>query len=492
MKKNPFANLNIFASRKSQLLVFLLTWIFFFIACSRMLYRDGFNTKFQGAGVFSSSEEVSKLWVGGPDYGWYFGAAVSWWGDGVLTNPDWHWVTNLWPPGMVGLNTIALELSNGKFPLFVLGLFTCFIWSLVFTWGIFKCKSRLSKTVYLASLGVFLISPPFNYWFLGQNFALPTGFAVGLTLVALNASEIFEKRASNKGYVAGGLLVGLLLGLAAFFRVSNLWAIYFLIPILLLSIIYHMYRLRQSPKENQNRKNTLLSGKQVKVFSMNMVAIISVSLLLVQVWTTVVTNQAHPSNRSFTTTIPELAFGQNWRTDADLSKSAAWTLEYSTNWACRINPKRCLEIATAEASADRPYSGLGPTSTKDMVQDGIFSAISRPDLYVAERLPVAWRSWSGGNNYWGLFTLIITVLAHVLAFFLVLFLRRTDAIIFLAFTLSATLPLFWILLYPYYFLPLQVGSFYFLFTNQQMMYTKAKHFLEVRKIRLPFFWHGTM
>lgn len=489
--KNPFSSLNIFVDRRSRLLTFLLTWFFFFIVCAKLLFRDGFDTKFQGAGALSSSEEVYKLWVGGPDYGWYFGAAVSWWRNGILADPDWHWVTNLWPPGMVGLNAIALELSNGKIPLLILGLFTCFIWSVVFTWGIFKCKSGLSKTLYLASLGVFLISPPFNDWFLGQNFALPTGFAVGLTLVALNASEICERRASSKGYAAGGLLVGLLLGLAAFFRVSSLWAVYLLVPISMFLIIYHRYKLRRSPKEIQNKKNILMAEKHVKVYSMNMVAVISVSLLLVQVWTSVVTNQAHPNNRSFTITVPELAFGQNWKTDADLSKSAAWTLEYSTNWACRINPKRCLEIATAEASADRPYSGLGPTSIKVMVQDGIFSAISRPDLYVSERLPVAWRSWSGGNKYWGIFTLIITVLAHALAFFMALVLRRIDAVIFLAFTLSATLPLFWILLYPYYFLPLQVGSFYFLFTNQQTMYTKVKHFLEVRIIRLPFFWRGT-
>jgi hypothetical protein len=436
---------------------------------------DWGQTDFNGARLGATTRETAEIWSVGPDYGSYFHAALSWYQDGVLADLDYQWVTNLWPPGMVLLNATVISVvgMDGRF-VFTLAGVTAMIWSLVFTCGLFVCKSGIQRVVFVAGILVSFLTTPFSKWIASDYFALPTGFALALALLALMTMTALEPPSSVSRVwpsphevIRLVAIAGPLLAISLLFRVASLWAIYGVIATAGLVGIWVVvdrirYR-RQADLSSDIRDRRLRNGR----FVVRLLLISIVPILVMLSWTWVVSAKAHPERFSYTITVPELAYGALWKTDAELIESGnPWLLDSSSNWACRVDEETCAKIAAAEADSSRPYAGVDEYSTNDYMRLAIIGAIKDPLDYLRERAPKAWYNWSSGNAAQGFLFLLTTAAALVLAASRILRERDLQAFVFVCMVVTATAPMLTILFYFYYFIPIQIGSVFYLLINQ--------------------------
>jgi hypothetical protein len=189
-----------------------------------------------------------------------------------------------------------------------------------------------------------------------------------------------------------------------------------------------------------------------------------------------VSDAAHPQGLSYTVTVPELVYGAAWRTDEQLVTAGSdWLLATSSNWACRIDQTTCRAIERAERDSPRPYAGVDEYRTRDYVVKAVEAGLKNPVAYFRERAPKAWEFWAADNAAQGVFFLLSSVLAILVAARGVLHRGDIEAMIFLSFILTATLPMLWILFYFYYFIPLQVASVFYLLVNQREVGKFIRH-----------------
>lgn len=192
-----------------------------------------------------------------------------------------------------------------------------------------------------------------------------------------------------------------------------------------------------------------------------MTAGMAAGMMVVDSWTSLVTENSHPSVRAYTITVPALAHGARWRTDEDwTSIGADWLLSTSTNWPCKLQPDRCLEIQKLEEATAAPYSGDGRFSPREFRNMAISAAIGDPIGYIWERAPYFWLHWSMNSSLQGAFFLLTSLWAVLLAAFRLKGSPETFLVALLSLILLgvSTAPMLYYLFYEYYFFPLQLGS----------------------------------
>jgi hypothetical protein len=434
-----------------------------------VILRRGYSTDFHGVTVMASGSEVADAWAVGPDWGSYFQAALSWHQSGLLDDPNWHWVTNLWPPGMVLWHYLVLEIFGLQSRLILIEIvLTSIVWGTVLYSGIHFAKSRREALTFVGGMALLFLASPFQDWIFGPSFALPQGYAVASALLAIvlmaKSSALTSKpgkHESYRGLIIASVSVGFLLSMSALFRVSSLWAVYF-IAFLALAVggfqLANRTRLRFSQSGPAER-----TSKRASAFALSVLLICLIPIVVVQAWTSIVTSAAHPSQRSYILTEPTLAYGQVWRTDDDLiSVGGAWAVAASTNWACRIDSQMCSKIAQAESVSARPYAGVGAYSTRDYIRLAAFAAITNPIEYVRERTPKAWDAWAQGNHLQGLIFAATAISALTLAISSTLRKRDLASLVFVCYVGASTLPMLHLLFVPYYFFPVQISSVFYI------------------------------
>ncbi len=200
---------------------------------------------------------------------------------------------------------------------------------------------------------------------------------------------------------------------------------------------------------------------QTQATGIALLAGMAAGLMLLDSWTSVVTDRSHPSVRTFVTSVPELAHGARWRTDEDWeSVGAGWLLNASTNWPCKLQPERCLEIQALEKASPAPYTGNGHFSAREFRNMALVAAVSDPVGYIRERAPYFWIHWSPRSDWEGAFFLATSIWALILAAGGLRAGPVTALVAFLSlfYLLISTLPMLYILFHDYYFFPVQMGG----------------------------------
>jgi hypothetical protein len=187
-------------------------------------------------------------------------------------------------------------------------------------------------------------------------------------------------------------------------------------------------------------------------------------LILTQGWTTVVSEQVRPEPRSYVVTVPALAYASAWQTDEQITQRGTWLTTTNVNWACRLDPVQCAEIERLETSSDSPYSGSGALSGEELRNRAIVAALRNPVGYVNVRAGDFWLQWSSGKPFQGGLLALIAISA--LLWSLRMTLRRDSRFrslhfLWLLYLLLSTLPMAYILFFPYYFFPIQIGSIFY-------------------------------
>lgn len=434
----------------SNLFRYLSIWVLFCAYLVWELLPNGTDTIASGARIGDPVDKVSTAWPAGADYGSYFQAALSWREAGVLIDPIWHWVLNLWPPGMVAMNNFALNASGdlGR-PLIAIVSFVVLTWATLLTLVCIILMRRARLVLTLVLMFGILSTYPFEGWIFGQFFALPTGFAVGFVGIALFIINYSQFVSSRKKLFALYLLAGLLFLLSAFMRVTTLASVYIILVFLLLfSVLFVVHKKHESSQGRAKQTRTLFA----------LLIISAVTMIGVQSWTSYVTQIAHPGVRSYTVSDPTLAYGNKWRPDSLFTSTGnGWLGGGNTNWACQLEKEQCVEISQLEESTAIPYSGLGIT-TESMRNQAILAAVKNPIEYLTLRMPIAWYYWSANNVAEGILFLVVLLAALRISVVRIVQERDLTATIFLSLVLGSLLPLLWVHFYYYYFSPAQILS----------------------------------
>ena len=265
-------------------------------------------------------------------------------------------------------------------------------------------------------------------------------------------------------------IVGPLFSISLLFRLTSLFLVYGAIGTAIviggwgvLAQIYHRIRTEPSSKvASKSRANNRLAIRLL------LISVVPIFTMLS--WSWVVTDKAHPAKFSYTVNVAELN-SMIWRSNEQLLKiNASWLIDASANWACRIDKETCAKISRAEAVSPRPWAGAGIYSIDDYQRLAIVAALKNPVGYIADRAPKAWHNWSSGNPAQGLLFLLTSMAAITVAGSRIIRKRDFQAFIFMGLIFTATAPMLKISVQDYYFIPIQIGSIFYLLINQNVNY----------------------
>jgi hypothetical protein len=158
-------------------------WLVQFAVTLLFMFSQGLNTPHGPVALEFTPERMAKIFGPG-DGGSYLKAALSLVATGRNT-PEWAWVLNLWPPGMVWLDAGIIRFSPLDFGV-TIGLITALVWSVtlaVLTWP-FMRKVKWAVVVLLAEFAL-LGSSPFQSWMFDKGLFHADGLAAGLFLLGL-------------------------------------------------------------------------------------------------------------------------------------------------------------------------------------------------------------------------------------------------------------------------------------------------------------------
>lgn len=471
-----------------------LLWLYVgSIVAIKVLEHAMSDDPWQSGDYLISGRELADAWgspFAGHDASSYYMAAWSWYSTGILQDQGWQWVTNLWPPGMVFQNYFILTTFGQDGPvLLITALVTISLWTVVLSLYLTPLlgDQRFGFVPWIAP-AIFVSIYPVSEWILDSRMVYPTGYSIATFLLGVQLLQRSLKRSTDgNGSFRWSIFAGIAFGCSAFYRVTGVYVLYLIVAIVVTSLALQSVRLLSSfQRYNRCRRERAMALRKRRSIqadlcqyfashragttrrsSRDAVAVLLAVLIattMVQLWTEFVTREAHPGNRVFVTEVDELAHGMRWRTDEHLNNVGAWLLGTSTNWACRISPSQCSEIERLELASTAPYSGSGHFTGEELRNLALKAALLSPFEYIAERTPYLISNWNAGHSLSGLALGVLTVGAICLGIARLLSKGRPKLLdaVWLSYILLTLVPMLYILFFPYYFFPAQLGSFFYL------------------------------
>ena len=153
-------------------------WLVQFAIVMSFIFFQGLNTPHGLVTLQLAPQRMAQIF-GDADSGSYLKAALSLIAKGQNT-PEWAWVLNLWPPGMVWLDAGIIRFSPLDYGV-TIGLITALLWSAtlsVLTWP-FMRRMKPAVVVLLVELAI-LGTSPFQSWMFDEGLFYADGLGGGL------------------------------------------------------------------------------------------------------------------------------------------------------------------------------------------------------------------------------------------------------------------------------------------------------------------------
>jgi len=349
-----------------------VNWIGQFTLVFALLFFQGMNTPHGLVTMGLSPARMIEIF-GFADAGSYLQAAQNLVANGRIV-PEWQWVYNLWPPGMVWLDALSMRFSPLSYGL-TIGLVTTLVWSIVLallTWPFIRTL-RSAALVFVLELLV-LSTSPFQSWMFDEGLFYADGLAAGLFLIGL---ILIVNRARQpaplQSWIRDGLFAGTAFASSIYLRASYQLVPYALgavaLVVAVLALIAHLKKTDSAP----------LVRQAVLVAT----AALSVAILM-QPYSFFV--QRTMDRAQFVQT-EDLVYEHAWE-DPATDTIPQWMRDGGSTVGCDIDPVQCA-VLKSEASAGQP-----PTS--EALKDSLIAAIlAHPLEFVANRVPVVAQQWFG-------------------------------------------------------------------------------------------------
>lgn len=387
-RRNSVSGLRVFAPRHAleTLGMFLGLWVALIIG---MATAGGWGITTHANIPLSFDAGEARAAFGGSDAGSYLQAAI-----GLRELGPWgiggnQWIYNLWPPGMVALNLIAVIVeSQLSVPyLTALLLLVSFIWATLLT-RLWKILESLSSGIGVAFLLVFLLSSLTNPM-ITVYFGYGDGIAAGLLGLAL-AELWLVKNTLVRGNIKRLLYIGTLLAGAMHLRATFETLSGFLLAVPLVGyLIWTVLTLI--------RPNLSASSSRGALLQISLVALVSQVLSLP--WRVFAAVFIRPGDFRWST-VPDYAWPGRWIPDERISPEGSFLIEGHWNFGCINDPIRCAVIQQLEEASDAPYSGAGHFTNEEFRSQLVESFLQFPGLYLSERFTmyfIGYFSKTGGD-----------------------------------------------------------------------------------------------
>jgi hypothetical protein len=372
-------------------------WLVQFVVVLAFLFFDGLNTQHGLVTLQLVPERMAQVF-GQSDAGSYLRAALSLIATGRNT-PEWAWVLNLWPPGMVWLDAGIIRFSPLDFGV-TMGLITAALWSAtlaVLTWP-FMRRLKPALVVLLVEFAI-LGSSPFQSWMFGEGLFYADGLAAGLFLLglALIVNRV-RSPAPVQMWIRDGIYVGIAFAAAIYLR-----AAYQLVPWALAALAFVIAgmiivkRIRGLSAGDLGRQAILLISAALTV------------PLLMQPYTAFVEQDRGRSQFVMT---ENLVYESVWKS-RDMYPQ--WAQDGGPTVGCDIDPGECALIQRAESE--------GKVFTPGELRDALSKAIvTHPLQFVSNRVSYVTEQWFA-EGIWsypgeGLLFLVLLITAIVAGFVL--------------------------------------------------------------------------
>ena len=347
-------------------------WFLQFGIVIGFLFFHGTNTA-HGLVTMELSPERMIAIFGFADAGSYLQAA-----ENLIANsrstPEWAWVLNLWPPGMVWLDAAIIRFSPLDFGV-TFGLVVALVWSLtlsVLTWPFIR-SLRWIALVIVAELAL-LGSSPFQSWMFDEGLFYADAIAAGLFMLGLGLIiNRVRAPATAQVWIRDGIFAGIAFASAVYFRASyNLvpWALFGVA--VLIGIVLLVRRARKRDFGDLARQGIMLAAAGLSI------------VILMQPYTAFV--QEDRGRTQFVQT-EDLVFEHAWE-NSDTKEIPQWMLDGGSTIGCDLDRAQCLEFEE-EAEDDQ-------LPTADELRDSLIGAIvAKPLEFAGNRVNAVTRQWFG-------------------------------------------------------------------------------------------------
>jgi hypothetical protein len=284
--------------------------------------------------------------------------------------PDSWWVLDLWPPGMVWVDALAIAYS--PFPVAVtVALALSVVWGValaLLTWPVVR-RRRWLLGVAVVDL-VVLATWPFEAWILDEGIMYADGFAAGFLLIGL---AVIVHRSLNGGpvplWVRDGLLAGTALAASVYFRASNN-----LVPValgglaLVLAAALLIGRVRNRPRSRSVVTNALLAATAA-----------ATAVLLMLPYGALIFHREH--RVQFVNT-QELLYSVSWQY-ANEEPLPQWLVDSGDPLGCELDADQCEKFIAQDP----------PPSTSELREALISAIVDHPGRWLDLRLHTFVHQW---------------------------------------------------------------------------------------------------
>lgn len=349
-------------------------WFLQFAGVLLFIFFQGLNTPHGLVTLQLAPERMAQIF-GFSDGGSFLKAAFDLVATGHNTpqgNPEWTWVLNLWPPGMVWLDAGILRFSPLDYGVSI-GLITALLWSVtlaVVTWPFMRNLTSTSAVI-LVELAV-LGTSPFQSWMFDEGLFYADGLAAGFFLLglALIVNRV-RSAAPIQVWIRDGIYVGIAFAAAIYLRAS-----YQLVPWVLAALAFAMVAVVIIKKIRG------LSTLELRPQAILLVVTALTIPILMQPYTAYV--QQVRARTQFVM-LQDLVYESVWQSP-QFDKIPQWGLDGGATLGCDIDPAECALIHRAKSD--------GKVFTPKELRDALVKAIvAHPLPFIGNRVSYVAKQW---------------------------------------------------------------------------------------------------
>jgi hypothetical protein len=301
--------------------------------------------------------------------------------DGGTLSSDSQFSLRQWAPGMPIFLGGILKIFGPNIPLGVAwGLFSAFLWSLIFLTLVSLSKTIKSVLFIGLAISILLLTPPFTKWFYSGGYFYTEGVAIAFGAIALLSLKLPSKK---KFYISGGSLA-----LAAYFKGTFEFVG---VVLTILAIFFFLLYLVQQIWKIENRFFKIFSISELKEIGI-IVGVFNIATIPWRIWSNI---YLYPY--SFTldwTAHTSQYWGHRWMPSKWLNESgSSWFSNNGGNSACILDLEKCKTIGNFEIASGGNFSGNGHYTQSEFLKLSLETFLSNPLSWFSSRIPFLRNAW---------------------------------------------------------------------------------------------------
>ena len=344
-------------------------------------------------GLFDSPERVIEI-LGGSDAGSLLRAAESYQAFGYF-RLEFHWVYYYWPPGMVAVDLVLLQLHDwlGLPIVAMMVLLNCALWAVLLgAWFTLIRKIGGWAPAVVLAVAALLSSAVAGWGLTSGMFYSDTFGAMGLGFAMLGLILVVRAGTSRRRLL-WAVLAGVSLAGGAYFRAAYEIVADAALGVAVVVIVFALLA------RWRGAGGGFVEWTRRVAVPIGIMGVVAQALMLP--WRAYLGLRIHTGDFRWSS-VSDLASVARWLPESVMrERNILFGLTGHSNWACLGDPEQCKTVFDLEQTADTPYGGLfgGYFTPAQYDQMTLQSFLKHPLAFILERfdaLGMGFASDTGG------------------------------------------------------------------------------------------------